>query len=154
MAHSSGYTHPPAQPPFWENERKCYLRTWDLFLAMAATASSCVSKCTSASPVAFPLELYSMVTLTGFRGAKNYQRQQKHTCMHNKPIQIAYFTQLSSTDMEIKDIELRNYWSIMWSQLSIVGFGSFKKAHYLLHNAKTIFRNRFPHIGLFPNTET
>lgn len=45
---------------------------------MAATASSWVSKCTSASPVAFPLELYSMVILTGFSGAKNYEAKQRN----------------------------------------------------------------------------
>lgn len=48
-----------------------HLRTWDRSLSIAATASSWVSKCTSASPVAFPLELYSIVILTGFSGAKN-----------------------------------------------------------------------------------
>lgn len=48
-------------------------------MAIAARASSWVSKCTSASPVAFPLELYSMVIRTGFSGAKNYveKRHQK-----------------------------------------------------------------------------
>lgn len=55
--------------------QKFHLRTFDLFLAMAAIASSCVSKWTSASPVAFPLELYSIVILTGFRGAKNFKER-------------------------------------------------------------------------------
>lgn len=61
-----------------------HLRSCDPSLAIAATASSRLSKCTSASPVASPWALYSTMILVGFSGAKNWKGGKQKSLVRKK----------------------------------------------------------------------